>query len=411
MMELPADWQRLVQLWCRHLAVDGESEAQLMLDSLSTDGVTSQLAIKTDPQRLEDYKQAAQVIRNRLKRRQRRKAAPRTLTTVPPAEQLERMIHLIETNCHSCPLPVSAGTDRLPPTDGDGTLEEEWVGVWLMASMMQHSCLPNAVVHITNAGDNALISVYACRDITSGSPVTISYVDKEFWCFTDRQQHLRRRGFQCQCELCVSVDYSRVFCCRSSPFALCRPRGSGDRVVDWRCECDSSCLVAAAKDIVYIKALEDRLADDEQQLTAMTNSMLNHLHQILPSLCRSHGRGIDGELLQEVAGSLLQHVVLSDYHPIHPFHSVVYQFVNLNVYENSSQMCFAFDCDQLAPFLGCLWLAAVSKFLFPVNRMNTVAVSDCLLVCSSEDFKHHCDWLEKLLKTDSSVRGFLSTSC
>ncbi|KAK1290055.1 hypothetical protein QJS10_CPB18g01428 [Acorus calamus] len=65
------------------------------------------------------------------------------------------------------------------------------VGLWLLASLVNHSCTPNARrLHI---GDHMV--VFASRDVKAGEEITFAYFD--------RRALAKAWGFQCGCERCV----------------------------------------------------------------------------------------------------------------------------------------------------------------------------------------------------------------
>lgn len=95
--------------------------------------------------------------------------------------------------------------------------EEEFVGVWPVASLMDHSCRPNATCEISlnEDGTIARLDVRALREVQPGDGITISYHDEEFMPTELRQRLLAKRGFRCECELCrEEVDVARWFVCR-----------------------------------------------------------------------------------------------------------------------------------------------------------------------------------------------------
>ncbi|KAI8072802.1 hypothetical protein BC940DRAFT_291670 [Gongronella butleri] len=78
-------------------------------------------------------------------------------------------------------------------------------GTYPVASLVNHSCRPNAVI-MFNGG--AMLSIYAIDDIHPGDDVTIAYVDAAHD-RNHRQTRLRDKYFfQCSCVRCTTVDAS-----------------------------------------------------------------------------------------------------------------------------------------------------------------------------------------------------------
>lgn len=53
-IDIETDWLRLISQWCRKLSA-GDAPAQELLATLSTEGVTSELAQQSDPERADFY--------------------------------------------------------------------------------------------------------------------------------------------------------------------------------------------------------------------------------------------------------------------------------------------------------------------------------------------------------------------
>ncbi|KAK1267335.1 hypothetical protein QJS04_geneDACA000561 [Acorus gramineus] len=72
------------------------------------------------------------------------------------------------------------------------------VGLWLLASLVNHSCTPNARrLHI---GDHMV--VFASRDVKAGEEITFAYFDV-LLALKKRRALAKAWGFQCGCERCV----------------------------------------------------------------------------------------------------------------------------------------------------------------------------------------------------------------
>ena len=289
---LPLDWQRLLYVWIHELhrekiAAGGgrgghdddangdanndaeplrrrSTTAHWLQANLTGDGVTSALAQRVDPDRMAEYRQGVKAFRERICRLRKRKRQRRRVKAeeaeldpdpdvpVPSTDELCAMLHIIETNCHSRPYAdvVEGGVVKEPPLEEE---EEEHVAIWLLGSMMDHSCCPNAMcvpqprrlpsypptpttttttkttTHRAVVEEAAVLEVRALRTVHPGDPVTISYTDMEFHTTHERQRVLARRGFQCACPMCTGAlpDVASVRWC-------CRRRGrvvGGDRVV------------------------------------------------------------------------------------------------------------------------------------------------------------------------------------
>ncbi|XP_065860475.1 methyltransferase FGSG_00040-like [Euphorbia lathyris] len=71
------------------------------------------------------------------------------------------------------------------------------VGLWVLASFINHSCIPNSRrVHI---GDHIL--VHASRDVKSGEEITLPYFDI-LSPLEKRKETLKQWGFNCNCKRC-----------------------------------------------------------------------------------------------------------------------------------------------------------------------------------------------------------------
>mmetsp|Transcript_130269 Transcript_130269/g.416591 ORF Transcript_130269/g.416591 Transcript_130269/m.416591 type:complete len:499 (+) Transcript_130269:306-1802(+) len=97
-------------------------------------------------------------------------------------------------------------------SDGDGSVGAG--GVYLAASMLSHSCAPNAAWHLDEANN---FNLHARADIEEGQEVTIPYLSIADLCLPipDRRAHLQSsKDFWCSCERCTAgVDDTRVFMC------------------------------------------------------------------------------------------------------------------------------------------------------------------------------------------------------
>ncbi len=76
--------------------------------------------------------------------------------------------------------------------------QDHGYGLWMQAAMFNHSCVPNATYGFL--GD--MLIVRLARDVVTGDEITISYVSAHD-SIEERDAKLMRRGFRCECELCV----------------------------------------------------------------------------------------------------------------------------------------------------------------------------------------------------------------
>lgn len=109
------------------------------------------------------------------------------------------MIHaIIDLNCYKffqsrefhCQL-ARAGSDLLD--------QHKSAGIWIYASYINHSCLPN--IETAFIGDMMIIR--AAKDLDAGSELTYSYTGL-LGAYDERQSGLEDYGFQCTCDRCLS---------------------------------------------------------------------------------------------------------------------------------------------------------------------------------------------------------------
>ena len=80
------------------------------------------------------------------------------------------------------------------------------VGLWILPSLINHSCHPNA--RRTHVGDHAI--VHASRDIKAGEEVTFPYFDV-LTPVGKRQEAARAWGFKCGCDRCRFEAEDAIF--------------------------------------------------------------------------------------------------------------------------------------------------------------------------------------------------------
>lgn len=78
------------------------------------------------------------------------------------------------------------------------------VGLWVLASFINHSCNPNA--RRLHVGDYVL--VHASRDVKTGEEITFAYFDV-LLPLEKRREMSRTWGFQCHCKRC---KFEEQFC-------------------------------------------------------------------------------------------------------------------------------------------------------------------------------------------------------
>lgn len=97
---------------------------------------------------------------------------------------------IAELNGFECPSIRSSIND-------DESRGEDSIGIWLHASYMNHSCLPNT----TRAFIGDMMIVRATRDIKAGEEILTAYLPATTR-FPQRKEKLGLRGFECDCPLC-----------------------------------------------------------------------------------------------------------------------------------------------------------------------------------------------------------------
>ena len=80
-------------------------------------------------------------------------------------------------------------------------LQHSGSAVYLLASMANHSCVPN--MDITFPDNNHTIEFVALDDVQKHTQLTISYIDQGMHVAQRQQALLQGYGFRCQCEQCV----------------------------------------------------------------------------------------------------------------------------------------------------------------------------------------------------------------
>uniref|UniRef100_A0ACD5TU71 Uncharacterized protein n=1 Tax=Avena sativa TaxID=4498 RepID=A0ACD5TU71_AVESA len=103
---------------------------------------------------------------------------------------VDRIMKVLDVNCL---------TEDAPSADllGSSGVVNCGVGLWILPSLINHSCHPNA--RRTHVGDHAI--VHASRDIKAGEEVTFPYFDV-LTPVGKRREAARAWGFECRCDRC-----------------------------------------------------------------------------------------------------------------------------------------------------------------------------------------------------------------
>lgn len=121
------------------------------------------------------------------------------LVHVTSANQIRFMIHaIIDLNCYKF-FQSREFHHRLARAEPDLLDQQKSAGIWINASYINHSCLPN--IEAAFIGD--MIIIRAAKDLDAGSELTYSYTGL-LGAYDERQSGLRDYGFQCTCCRCLS---------------------------------------------------------------------------------------------------------------------------------------------------------------------------------------------------------------
>jgi hypothetical protein len=104
-------------------------------------------------------------------------------------------------------LDVNSLTEDAPSANllGNSGIINCGVGLWILPSLINHSCHPNA--RRTHVGDHVI--VHASRDIKAGEEVTFPYFDV-LMPVGKRREAARAWGFECRCDRCRFEDEDTV---------------------------------------------------------------------------------------------------------------------------------------------------------------------------------------------------------
>lgn len=126
---------------------------------------------------------------------------------VAPTDQIRFMIRaIIDMNCYK----FFQSRDfhrRFARAEPDLLDQDKSAGIWINASYINHSCLPN--IETAFIGDMMIIR--AAKDLDAGSELTYSYTGL-LGSYEERQSGLKDYGFQCTCARCLSDKKLRPDC-------------------------------------------------------------------------------------------------------------------------------------------------------------------------------------------------------
>jgi hypothetical protein len=320
-VELALDLQRLLDEWT-FLKASNDKDVQAKLEALQTlscDGVDSVIAVETDPERTQDYQRAAKQWVDKL-RAKRKKKKPSEAVYSPSQADIYNLLKLIDTNSHSRPYQTAN--------------DEEMVGVYIAASLPNHSCLPNATVIIADEMEPhpMRLTLKSIRPIRAGEAITINYVDMEISSRELRRERLKKRGFLCQCEICHQPgwrDFANVASCQSCKgglVALSYKNG-------WMCdlckiewdEGQVSAFDAAMKNTELSEELDD---EEIENITEAYDRYLIQLFDLLETQLDDVKLALEGD---DVFGHFEYPAMFPGFHPMnHQF----YTYVKMITFDN-----------------------------------------------------------------------------
>eukprot|EP00747_Dinoflagellata_sp_TGD_P028537 gnl/TRDRNA2_/TRDRNA2_133328_c0_seq1.p1 gnl/TRDRNA2_/TRDRNA2_133328_c0~~gnl/TRDRNA2_/TRDRNA2_133328_c0_seq1.p1 ORF type:complete len:528 (-),score=91.35 gnl/TRDRNA2_/TRDRNA2_133328_c0_seq1:93-1676(-) len=150
----------------------------------------------------------------------------------PTAHRSGRVRGILETNAQGMESFASgASIDILPVETVDAPTDPELCGLWLLPSLLNHSCIPTVSwVALDNKGT---ICVFAACDLNAGMELTDTYLNL-FSPLSVRQEELRsQKGFVCACARC-EIESSAL------------PRGAADGLLSRQALADASLKRAGA---------------------------------------------------------------------------------------------------------------------------------------------------------------------
>jgi hypothetical protein len=376
-VSLAFDWQRLLHLYAYLRRTDTSPPTlDLALSTLSTAGVTSDTSRAADPTREDEYRTAAQewVRRYRESRKNKKKKAARqkkrklsatsaavdgepsgsgSVNTeaewIPSADEIERLIAILETNSHSrdesdqihlqdpqLPPACVANSDAQAEDGSDtGNDKDEACGLWLVSSLVNHSCLPNCTAYIPSTQGRAeppLLYLRCIRPVTSGEQLTISYHDAELAPPDERQAQLSGRGFMCTCALCTCEirDYTRAAACSECNGGVCAPERT-EGVLRWKCDhCDEE--LNPEQRAAFARAEETWIGQWEDILHMVSGGQIRPDFPpalLLNALAESASEATPVNVLESISRKLAKIA------PLHITHGHIYAFLKFILFEES----------------------------------------------------------------------------
>ncbi|KAJ1564900.1 hypothetical protein HK096_005623, partial [Nowakowskiella sp. JEL0078] len=381
---LPHDFHLLTLKYCQLRASSASNDSLDLLLSLSTDGVTSDIAKATDPERVNDYNAAAKSIVYKWKgitlnisflslflkfgpaKQKKKKNCSKYTITV---SEIERLIQIIETNCHSS-TSTSPGNSEL-------------CGVFYLASMMDHSCYQNSNVTLSTDGNSIELVLTATREILAGELVTINYQDNDFQPTRIRRSGLLKRGFFCCCVLCDSAlvgrikDLSRSAVCQNVDcHGIVTPFGEGSKPEDWVCNICKKSTSSTQFDAIILK--EATLTPNAGSNSKVEEIFAKLFFDLVSDLRKSWD-------ILPVPPSLSKITTKADklMFPLTSYHWLLYGTLKSTVFDNPT-FTQVFGAD--AAFLAMYYLVSVNSW-----------VTNGRCTFYREETKHHLTWLKSLL--------------
>lgn len=118
----------------------------------------------------------------------------------PPEVDASRVRRILEVNTQdmSCAA-AAAGLEASAGSITEPRREEDQCGVWLLPSLLNHSCAPNTSFVLLGRDT---VCVFAARDLEAGTEVTDSYADLFCPRRARQEELLRQKGFVCACCRC-----------------------------------------------------------------------------------------------------------------------------------------------------------------------------------------------------------------
>lgn len=118
---------------------------------------------------------------------------------VASANKIRFLIHaIIDLNCYKF-VQSRDFHRRLARVEPDILDQHKSAGIWIHASYVNHSCLPN--IETAFIGD--MMMIRAAKDLETGSELTSSYIGL-LGAYEERHSGLKDYGFQYTCCRCVS---------------------------------------------------------------------------------------------------------------------------------------------------------------------------------------------------------------